>query len=121
VSRAYYAAFHVAKELLEDLGFRVPRGPQAHAYLWMRLSNCGEPATADAGSELNDLQHWRNRSDYDIGQHLNQATAQAWVQTAQGVILQLGRAAVDPVRSQITAAIRDYERNVLCAATWQGP
>lgn len=43
VSRAYYAAFHEARVLLRGLGFRVPRGDQAHAYLWLRLSNCGDP------------------------------------------------------------------------------
>jgi uncharacterized protein (UPF0332 family) len=30
ISRAYYAAFHVARQLFEDLGFRVPHGDQAH-------------------------------------------------------------------------------------------
>ena len=33
VSRAYYAAFHAARDLLSDLGFRVPRAGQAHGYL----------------------------------------------------------------------------------------
>ena len=33
VSRAYYAAFHEARDLLRNLGFAVPRGDQAHAYL----------------------------------------------------------------------------------------
>lgn len=41
VSRAYFAAFHAARQLMEDLGFQVPRGEQAHAYLWKRLSNSG--------------------------------------------------------------------------------
>jgi hypothetical protein len=41
-SRAYYAAFHVAWELLEDLRFVVPRAERGHAYLWLRLSNCGD-------------------------------------------------------------------------------
>jgi hypothetical protein len=38
VSRAYYAAFHEARHLLRELGFPAPRGDQAHAYLWLRLS-----------------------------------------------------------------------------------
>src|SRR5262249_25817582 len=42
VSRAYYAAFHEARRMLSDLGFVVPRGDRAHAYLWRRLSNCGD-------------------------------------------------------------------------------
>ena len=32
VGRAYYVAFHAARELLEGLGFRVPRADRAHAY-----------------------------------------------------------------------------------------
>lgn len=30
VSRAYYAAFHVAKELLEDAGIALPNTAEAH-------------------------------------------------------------------------------------------
>jgi len=40
-SRAYDAAFHVARVLLLGLGFRVPQADRAHGYLWMRLSNAG--------------------------------------------------------------------------------
>jgi hypothetical protein len=42
VSRAYYAAFHVARELMEGLGFTVPYADRAHGYLWLRLQNCGD-------------------------------------------------------------------------------
>src|SRR5437870_13362662 len=66
VSRAYYAAFYVARQLLEDLGFAVPRGERAHAYLWLRLSNCGEPRVQDAGRRLNTVRGQRNRADYDV-------------------------------------------------------
>ena len=44
VSRAYYAAFHCARELLENMSFRVPRADLAHKYLIFRLSNCGDTA-----------------------------------------------------------------------------
>ena len=33
VSRAYYAAFHRGRDLLQSLGFEPPRGELAHAYL----------------------------------------------------------------------------------------
>ena len=39
VSRAYYGAFHAARQLLVTCGFEVPRVDRAHAYLSMRLSN----------------------------------------------------------------------------------
>ncbi len=65
VSRAYYAAFHVARRLLEDLGFRVPCADSAHAYLWLRLNNCGDLAVQAAASELQLLRNRRNHADYD--------------------------------------------------------
>jgi len=45
VSRAYYAAFHVARRLFFDLKFTVPRADRAHQYLVFRLAalevSCG--------------------------------------------------------------------------------
>jgi hypothetical protein len=121
VSRAYYAAFHVARDLLSDLGFQVPRAAIAHGYLWLRLSNCGDPAIQRAGSDLNDLQRWRNLADYDLHRTLSQADSLRRVQLARSVILCLEACRIDPLRTQIRDAMRDYERNVLRQITWQGP
>ena len=62
VSRAYYAAFHVARQLLADLNFTVPRADRAHQYLVFRLSNSGEPAVEQAGRDLETLRRLRNRA-----------------------------------------------------------
>ena len=120
VSRAYYAAFHEARHLLRQCGFVVPKGEQAHAYLWLRLSNCGHPDLAHAGAELNDLRSHRNWADYDFDQPLDQLTAADYVQAARDVVQLLEQAATMPaLLSQITAAIRVYERDVLGQVTWQ--
>jgi uncharacterized protein (UPF0332 family) len=66
VSRAYYSAFHVARRLLRQGGFVVPQGEQAHAYLYLRLGNAGQPDVVAAGRDLNFLRTVRNRADYDI-------------------------------------------------------
>jgi uncharacterized protein (UPF0332 family) len=121
VSRAYYAAFHVARRLLGDLGFQVPQGDQAHAYLWMRLGNCGEATISAAGPQLNRLRGDRNRADYDLHHDISDVDADFSVLEARKFLQTLTLATVQPVRSQITAAIRDYERNVLRNVTWQGP
>src|SRR5262249_22533211 len=65
-SRAYYAAFHVARNLLRQCGFVVPKADQAHAYLWLRLANCGHPDVTKAGDDLHDLRNVRNQADYDL-------------------------------------------------------
>src|SRR5436309_11372371 len=62
VSRAYYAAFHIARRLLADLNFTVPRADRAHQYLVFRLSNCGEPTVEQAGRDLETLRRLRNRA-----------------------------------------------------------
>ncbi|HEY7157755.1 MAG TPA: hypothetical protein VH575_27610 [Gemmataceae bacterium] len=59
-SRAYYAAFHVARLLLLGLGFRVPQADRAHAYLWLRLSNAGHIDTVTAGRNLSLMRRERN-------------------------------------------------------------
>src|SRR5258708_11437710 len=83
VSRAYYSAFHGARQLLIDLGFSVPGGEQAHSYLWLRLSNCSESEVERAGRELNQLRRDRNRSDYDIHRFIQQYSAKGQVQRAK--------------------------------------
>jgi uncharacterized protein (UPF0332 family) len=118
VSRAYYAAFHVARRLLDDLGFRVPDGDQAHRYLWLRLSNCGDPHVQQAGSALNTLRGYRNRADYDLHSVFNQGPGAAQVRTADQVIRTL-HGIQNPVRTQITDTMKVYERDVLGDVTWR--
>ena len=120
-SRAYYAAFHVARQLLADLGFIVPRADRSHGYVWIRLANSGETTVKNAGNDLNALRGHRNRADYDPHRTLNQVLALGNVQLARGIINVLDAAAIEPVRSQITAAMRDYERDVLQDVTWHPP
>jgi uncharacterized protein (UPF0332 family) len=120
VSRAYYAAFHEARQLLWQCQFTVPKGEQAHAYLWLRLSNCGHPDLAHAGAELNDLRSQRNWADYDFDQVLDQNTAADYVQSAHDIVhlLELAATMAD-LLSQVTAAMQVYERDVLGEVTWQ--
>ena len=61
VSRAYYAAFHVGRLLLEDLHFTMPRMDKAHSFVYMRLHNCGDLLVATAGKHLGMLRDDRNR------------------------------------------------------------
>jgi uncharacterized protein (UPF0332 family) len=121
LSRAYYAAFHVARLLLEDLGFTIPRADQAHAYLWLRLSNCGDPQLQLTGQKLRDLRGERNRADYDLSKPLGQTKAASQVRLAEQVIQLLDAGKADPVRSQIVATMRRYEQTVLGVVTWRQP
>ena len=118
VSRAYYAAFHVAREFLGDLGFETPRADQAHAYLWRRLGNCGHVPLALAGSRLNQLRGERNRADYDLNLDLAWKDAQAAVKSA-ALIVATRQALSNEDRQLATEVMKTYERDVLREPTWR--
>lgn len=119
ISRAYYAAFHVARNLLEDLGFAVPNGDQAHAYIYRRLQNCANAQVASAGMALDRLRSERNRADYDLHWRITQTSASSQIVAAERIILSLDAAVNEPTRTQVTDGIKIYERNVLRQVTWK--
>jgi uncharacterized protein (UPF0332 family) len=121
ISRAYYAAFHSARDFMQGLGFQVPQAEQAHGYLWMRLSNSGHAPLDNVGSDLNLLRSERNFADYELTRDLAQAAAVRQVQVAREIMEALDDCAVEPTRTQVRDGMRDYERNVLRTGTWQGP
>ena len=119
VSRAYYAAFHVARRLLADLNFAVPRADRAHQFLVFRLSNCGESVVEQAGRDLDTLRRLRNRADYDAAPAVSQSQATAGVRLAEGIIQALDAARVEPTRTRIRDAMIVYEHDVLHDVTWR--
>jgi len=118
VSRAYYAAFHIARELMEDLGFTVPHADRAHSHLWLRLSNCGDAHTERAARRLNDLRRERNGADYDLKRAMPKAAAQSQLPFAAQIIQVFDAARMEPTRTAITDAMKIYERDVLHDVTW---
>ncbi len=119
ISRAYYAAFHKARSLLLRYGFRVPQGDQAHAYLWLRLSNAGHPDVMNAGRNLNHLRGVRNLADYDFNTSIEQMEALELFQRATDIIQLLDDLAKETtIRDRVLDAIKIYERDVLREVTW---
>ena len=66
VSRAYYAAFHVARKLLVDMGFEISKGSGAHGDICNYLGNAANPTVEHAGNNIGDLKGWRNEADYEL-------------------------------------------------------
>jgi uncharacterized protein (UPF0332 family) len=121
ISRAYYAAFHKARSLLRQSGFRVPNAEQAHAYLWLRLSNSGHPDVSNAGARLNRLRSMRNWADYDFDQPLDAAAAILHVGIATDIVQLFHQLANEAaIRARVVDAIKIYERDVLREVTWHG-
>jgi len=119
VSRAYYATFHIARAFFHDLGFRVPREERAHKYLSFRLMNAGNPDAAFAGTQLDRLRGDRNAADYDLTRPIHAAQAVRLVQLAEEIVDRCDALRHDPVRKEITDAMKEYERTVLGEVTWQ--
>jgi len=42
ISRAYYAAYNVGVEVLEQMGFRISEGPAGHGEVRHHLNNSGD-------------------------------------------------------------------------------
>ncbi len=120
-SRAYYAAFHVVRDLFRGLGFAVPQADAAHKYLAYRLQNCGQPVLVQAGRDLDNLRDFRNQADYDLSPVFPQRRADASLDLARGIIRALALAAVEPTRTQVRDAIVNYERTALGQVTWRPP
>jgi uncharacterized protein (UPF0332 family) len=119
ISRAYYAAFHKARRLLQHNGFVVPRAERAHAYLWMRLSNSNHPDVIDAGQALFDLRKARNEADYDVDAPIAPSDAIDHVRVATNLIRLLDDLSKEAViLARVVEAIKVYERDVLREVTW---
>jgi hypothetical protein len=119
ISRAYYAAFHKARTLLQQGSFRVPDAEQAHAYLWLRLSNSGHPDVSNAGKNLYELRRMRNWADYDFGYPLDGAAAIYHVGIATDIVQLLHHLANESaILSRVVDGIKIYERDVLREVTW---
>jgi uncharacterized protein (UPF0332 family) len=121
ISRAYYAAFHKARMLLRQGGFHVPEAEQAHAYLWLRLSNSGHADVENAGKDLYELRRMRNRADYDFGYPLHEASAIDYVGLAMDIVQLFHQLANEAaILNRVVDAIKIYERDVLRDITWHG-
>src|SRR5205823_1929229 len=83
ISRAYYEAFHVARQLMFDLHFNIPRTDDAHKYMYLRLNNCGHAQIVAASSDLNSLRAERNEADYDLRRSFLAGLAPISVRTSE--------------------------------------
>src|SRR4051794_30970024 len=66
VSRAYYAAFILARNRLRDVDLvPIPRSVNAHVFVARAYEHHADPRRVQIGVRLRDLGADRNRCDYD--------------------------------------------------------
>jgi len=110
ISRAYYAVYLVAVEILAGMGRRVSRGPAGHVDVQRYLANCGDQAVERVGSELADFRRTRNLADYEPDDKAVEVQAKAlfYVDAAKAMILTLDACREEPRRSAVIAGINAY-------------
>lgn len=111
ISRAYYAVFHAARDLLAALRFQTPRADRAHNYLYVRLNNCGTQRVEDAAFLLDGLRGLRNHADYDLRRPLPTNAVADGIADAE-LVLQTLDALSPAERTQMTDAMKSYERAI---------
>lgn len=114
VSRAYYAAFHVARRLIEvDCGIVLPDGPEIHRKLLFCLNESKNDELVNIADKLSSLRSERNRADYQLQDSLfaSPHNVQLLLADADSII---GR--VTATRGQLTEfrpVIRTYAQSIL--------
>ncbi|HVC95596.1 MAG TPA: HEPN domain-containing protein [Pirellulales bacterium] len=114
VSRAYYGAFHLAKALLDDMGFSAPRNPSGHAFVYRRLFFSRQQNAQAIGALLSDLHPSRIEADYDLSSEEagTNRNAKECVEESHRVRSAILACRQEPAFSQIKSDIATYEKKI---------
>ena len=66
ISRAYYAAYNVAVDFLDRLGFETTNSHNCHQAVQFALNQSGNASLRDVSTFLNTLHTERRRADYEM-------------------------------------------------------
>lgn len=119
IGRAYYGAFHVARQFVLDCGLRFPPKETYAAEIHTKVRYClGEFGNADAifaSGALRLLRNQRNEADYNLDstRFRSPVTVAAIVRVTSEIVDAIGRCRVDSAFSEGRGRIRTYARDVL--------
>ena len=108
ISRAYYGAFHLALDFIEDIGGTVHRNASAHIQVQRLLKASGQPPAQEAGALLEDLHGDRIKADYRFRNTTveSHAFAKYRVEMAARIRSALTVCKKEPIRSAIKAGMQ---------------
>ena len=66
ISRAYYAAFHIGRKQLLQMGYKIYKNSVGHQQISSHLNNSGIIEIERISQQLNDARADRNKADYDL-------------------------------------------------------
>jgi uncharacterized protein (UPF0332 family) len=113
-SRAYYGAYHRARELIEHYGVSLPGGPEWHKKVRWILDQSKDDAIKKASAKLNSLRDARNDADYELSDPKpeNVKIVEYNLRTAKEII-DLVDTCIASGKAPGRAAIREYSKGVL--------
>ncbi len=115
VSRAYYGAFHLARDFVESCGVTLPKTAEAHDKLQWCLAQSGSVQLPPVAERLNSLRAARNVADYDLTswQFSKRGSVLVAIQRAQQIVDGLAQVGSQPDFAETRAAIREYASSTL--------
>ncbi|HEX7449182.1 MAG TPA: hypothetical protein VF306_16630 [Pirellulales bacterium] len=118
VSRAYYGAFHSARQLVEECGVKISRrhlyAADIHRKVRFCLDHSGNSLAIKAAEKLDSLRGRRNEADYDLSSaDFTPPRVALQLRASQEIIDALRNCRAEPAFSQLGAEIREYARDVL--------
>jgi uncharacterized protein (UPF0332 family) len=113
-SRAYYAAFHVAREALEQNGVHIPENATGHERVIRCLNNAQDIELAKAAANLGTLRSSRITADYRLrSASFSRSQAAISLAWAKGVLKGVEESPLKTGNpSKVLAAIEKYLRSV---------
>ena len=116
VSRAYYAVYNTATEILRNLGFQVSQNANGHMDVIRKLSNAGNINIRKVGIDVGALESMRIDADYRLTNPRTKVedknTVTLWVLKARQTLKILEDCKSDPVKSEVVAAIKAHEQKI---------
>jgi uncharacterized protein (UPF0332 family) len=110
-SRAYYAAFHVCRDILDNMGFRIARSGGGHGDVVKYLASSQDDNLKQMSGHLGTLQSCRNNADYDL--HVDRAerlpNVQLHVRQARLIIETVETCCKGSKRPQIIEAMKVFD------------
>lgn len=102
ISRAYYAAYHVAIETLTQIGAGLHAGPGGHSEVANCLIASGDETVRDAGRAMSDLHTRRIHADYRMARTdvETRTSAQSACEIAHDIIRELESFCADQARCE---------------------
>lgn len=118
VSRAYYGAFHVACEFLENCGIQLSGkdlyGAEVHKKVRFCLRESGDFDAAKAREKLGSLRDKRNQADYDLkGTQFDGRTVALQLRITQEIVDVVDRCRQGASSAAICDNMKAYARDVL--------